>query len=145
MILSKEDFAARLNGRQYRKEMTPEDRTVARASRLVVIYGASDDLIEIEGLVDDEAGGEGMTYFDEKGFLPPLLEYLKEVEGSANENAKVARRAQEWLARLGRAVAVTGHWNHEGYSWFFETSAPAATFDVMEDDERYCRGLVVQL
>jgi hypothetical protein len=36
-------------------------------------------------------------------------------------------------------------WDTEGYSWVYETEMPHASFDIMEDGETYCRGIVVEL
>lgn len=48
------EFAKRLDGRQYREEVTPEDREIAKQNGFLIIYGASDDLIEFDGIMIDE-------------------------------------------------------------------------------------------
>ena len=62
MIMSKSQLAARLSGRQYRNEITREEEQMAKDNNLVVIFGASDDLCEMRGAIDDEfdcyEGGE---------------------------------------------------------------------------------------
>jgi hypothetical protein len=58
----KESFAARLNGRAYQSEITRAEEAEARAAGLVVVFGASDDLIELRGAIEGEVdaydGGE---------------------------------------------------------------------------------------
>lgn len=48
------EFARRLDGREYREEVTSEDREIAKEHGFLIIYGASDDLIEFDGVVTDE-------------------------------------------------------------------------------------------
>lgn len=50
------ELAALLNGREYRKEMSRDEEQVAKAAGLVVVFGASDDLMELRGAISDEVG-----------------------------------------------------------------------------------------
>lgn len=54
--VTKEQLAERLNGRQYGREITREEEKLAKESGLVVVFGASDDLCEMRGAIDDEFG-----------------------------------------------------------------------------------------
>ena len=54
MKMAKEQLAAKLNGRQYGNEITREEEQTAKENNLVVIFGASDDLCEMRGAIDDE-------------------------------------------------------------------------------------------
>lgn len=54
--MTKEQLAERLNGRQYGGELNREEEKLAKESGLVVIFGASDDLCEMRGAIDDEFG-----------------------------------------------------------------------------------------
>lgn len=56
MKMTKEQLAARLNGRQYGNEITREEEQLAKGNGLIVIFGASDDLCEMRGAIDDEVG-----------------------------------------------------------------------------------------
>lgn len=49
--MTKESLAAILNGRTYGDEITKEEEAQAKAAELVVIYGASDDLVEFGGAI----------------------------------------------------------------------------------------------
>jgi hypothetical protein len=55
-IVTKEELAGRLDGREYRDEVTKQDCIDARESGLLIVFGASDDLMEVRGVVDDEYG-----------------------------------------------------------------------------------------
>ena len=48
------EFAKKLNGRQYLNELTKEDEAYARENGIVVVYGQSDDLMEVRGAIDEE-------------------------------------------------------------------------------------------
>ncbi len=64
------ELAAKLNGRKYCREMTREESEQAAAAGLVVVHGASDDLIEFRGAIRDEGGAPGVDQNDAKGLLP---------------------------------------------------------------------------
>jgi hypothetical protein len=129
------EFAAKLSGRGYPFRLTPDEVGVAKVHGLVVCYGSSDDLLEFEGLINDEVGayngierridvdaGELMVDMDHE-------DYCQKCYDMAN---KIAVRA-EWCP-----VSV------EGASWLItsdcENSAP---FDIVEDGAIFCRGIVL--
>ena len=43
------EFANRLNGREYGQELTPAEAQRAKEAGIVVVFGASDDLMEFRG------------------------------------------------------------------------------------------------
>ena len=130
--MTKEELATLLNGRQYEHEITPEEALKARWCGLVVIFGASDDLMEFRGTVDDEIGAyEGTTVnLSSEGLV---------VQECGNSDCPHFQKA------LKDSKPVEAIWDSEGYSWVYETELPHATFDIMEGDEKYCRGIVVEL
>jgi hypothetical protein len=132
--MTKEELAALLSGREYGSEMTDEEEARAKASGLMVIFGASDDLTELRGAVSDEVGAfSGATHHvDAKGFIPDW--------DSVDHDDEDECRA--YFAREGKGAEVRAKWSQDGFSWVIETDLPHATFDIMEDDETYCRGVV---
>ena len=52
--MTKEEFAKMLDGRQYREEMTSNEEKLAESHVLLVCFGASDDLLELRGIIYDE-------------------------------------------------------------------------------------------
>lgn len=130
--MTKEQLAERLNGREYGSEISDEEAREARAAGLIVVFGASDDLTEFRGAIDDEAGaydGADHILVDGKVFTEPDCEC---------EWAKAASTAAKERGRKIEALWCA----EEGYSWTFKTDIPHASFDVMEDGETYCRGIV---
>lgn len=134
--MTKEELATLLNGRQYRGEITRDEAKQAKAAGLVVVYGASDDLMEFDGAIDDERGAyEGATVlivdgqiFDEYGCV---------------SHCKYFKAAQKDAQTRGKTIRAV--WAQDGYSWTFKTDIPHATFEVVEDGGPYCRGIVFSL
>ncbi len=137
MPMTKESLAALLNGREYCNEITAIEEAEAKAAGLLVIFGASDDLTELRGALHDEAGAwGGATHrIDAKGFVP---DWDSVDHDSEDECA-------DYFARKSGGLKVHAKWDESGYSWVIETTAPYAPFDILEDDEKYCRGIVIDL
>jgi hypothetical protein len=132
-----ESLACQLNGREYRDEITPAEEKAAKAAGLVVVFGASDDLAELRGAVCDEFGAYdgGSFLIDERGALP-----------SERDDDWEDDDLLDYLTRKKQASKVVALWcAGPDYSWTFKTKIPHATFDVLEDGEKYCRGIVFRL
>ena len=131
------ELAAKLNGREYLREITDEEAKQAKASGLVVVYGASDDLIEFRGAIHDEGdcydGGE--ILFDSKGVLPSW--------GVASDSEE---SAEAYFERKPKARMIKALFAKEGsYTWTYCTVIPHETFEIVEDGEPYCRGIVFNI
>lgn len=57
--MSPKDAADALNGNEYRQEGSRELFAAMKAAGLVAVFGASDDLAELRGAINDEIGGFG--------------------------------------------------------------------------------------
>lgn len=124
------EFASRINGRQYGNELTKDDIRIAKENGIVVVYGASDDLMEFEGAIYDEAG----VYNREKVLLDKTgLFEMCEDDCIHSKNAKE------------QCKYITAKWGENGFSWSYETDIPHETFLIYEDDELYCQGIVFYL
>lgn len=131
--MSPQELAALLNGREYRKEITAAEEVQARFHGLVVVYGASDDLVEFGGAIHDELGAYNGTtaYLTSDGLLQNECE---------NDECPHFEKMKE------KAATIDALWCAEdGYSWTYKTEIPHATFDIMEDGGPYCRGIVFAL
>jgi hypothetical protein len=129
-MLTKERLAERLRGRQYGDETTPEETRLAKESGLVIVYGASDDLIEFEGAIQEESGAYdgGSFYLTREGLIE-----------TCEDGCKYYRAALDKATEL-KAVWAKGEW-----SWQYETTIPHAKFEIFEDEEKYCVGIVFSL
>ncbi|PIG25825.1 hypothetical protein CLU93_5465 [Janthinobacterium sp. 35] len=133
--LSKELLAGLLTGREYGKEIAKEEELQAKAAGLIVIFGASDDLMEFRGFVDDERGAPTIALLDAKGLLP----FREDIQHDDDA-------LKDYFTRAPQVRAVDALWAKEdGYSWTYRTDVPHATFEIVEDGEPYCRGIVIDV
>lgn len=141
-MLTKEALAERLNGREYGNEITKAEEQEAKESGLLVFYGYSDDNIEINGAIDEEIGAcDGTTILLADGKLLPDEEELRE-DDEVLKKYGILDAVKE---RYKSAVKIKAVWSAKGYSWFIHTKVPHATFEIMEDGEKFCRGIVIEV
>jgi hypothetical protein len=125
-----------LNGRQYLSELTKAEETLLNDNGIVAIFGAYDDIVVMRGAIYDEVHAyEGTTlYFDKNGLL----------ENECNDEECPYFEEKKRSAKQIQALWCVD----EEYSWTFETDVgeiPVEAFDILEDNEKYCRGFVFAL
>ena len=123
-------IAAKLDGRTYddfagyklSKEVA-EIMDMAADEGIVVLYGASDDLVEFDGAFQDEAGcfGSGTITFDERGTSD---------DGNVHAN-KLQVRWQKDFDENRHLIDFT-----------YILDIPHETFMIYDEGYPYCRGLV---
>ena len=138
--MTKEELAAKLSGIDYpaRQGIPGEFIRAAQQAGLVILYGASDDLMEFEGARREEIGcwDGGFAYVDQAGVLP-------DPDCIDDEDSQVA---SDYHQRKPHAKPIEALWcKEDGYSWTYKTEIPHATFEVVDGDEPYCRGIVFDL
>lgn len=119
--MTAKELACLLDGREYGNEIIKEEIAAAKAAGLVVVFGASDDLIEFRGVIDDEGGcyDGGAVYFDRDG---------------------ISQNGEE------KAFSIEAIWcGADDYSWTYQTDIPHESFNIYEDGERYCQGIVFSM
>ena len=130
------EAAAHLDKSQYREEGSPELFEKMKAAGLVAVFGASDDLMEFRGAIYDEidAYNGGRAYITPNGLLS------NDCESDECPHYKKLRDQAETIEALWcpdlEDVSV---------SWMFKTNIPHQTFEVYEDDELHCIGIVFDL
>lgn len=131
--MKKEELAAKLNNREIYKEITSAEELETKTAGLVVAFGASDDLLELRGAINDEVGAWGGAEYPITPAGLPENEckeedcpYYKRLVGVTKEKVKAA-------------------WDEGGYSWVITATMPSAPFDILEDGDKYCRGVVFEL
>ena len=140
-MITKEQLAARLTGRQYGHEITREEEAEAKAAGLLVLFGYSDDNLELRGVVRDEVGAYGC---DDNGRT-----YIVTPAGVVEEwdahDEKDQDDAREWFRRglLPRANVHVLWGRPFGFTWEITPDVPHATFEILEGDEKFCRGAVI--
>ena len=96
-------------------------------NNLVIVYGASDDLMYFEGAIVEEVGvldGRKVHVYN-AGIL----------KGSDDLDV--------WLDTTNKVVKAK--WCENGYPWSYETEISHSTFDIVEDGKKYCRAIVFSL
>lgn len=126
--MTTKEIAAILDGMEYGQEIREQDLQYAKENRVVIVFGASDDLMEFRGAIEDEVDcyEGGGAYLDKNGLI---------VNKCDNEDCPYFRE------KLLHAQ-VMAIWDCGGYSWMYTTEIPHETFVILEEGEKYCRGIV---
>ena len=130
--MNKKELAEQLNGREYRAEVDELESNKAAEAGLVVVFGASDDLMEFRGKIYDEIGAwdGGTAYFKDGQLIT-----------DEDERAVLEKHG----AKFKTIEAIWSPEDNEGNtlaSWHYKTEIPHETFTIMEDGEVYCVGIV---
>ena len=132
--MNTKELAATLTGIEYPVRIQSNILKQAADAGLVIVHGGSDDLIEFCGAISDEAGvyDGGEVLIDREGILGDFGDVEHEVEA-----------CRKWMARSDKARKIEALRDKEpGYSWTYKTDIPHETFEVMEGEDHYCRGIV---
>jgi hypothetical protein len=129
------EWAEKLNGCEYRQEVTRNDCDQLKSDGVIIACGASDDLLDFSGALYDEIGAwDGVE-----------VRISSREKGSAfifdeNENRYTAEFNKSQIKNMQTIKAIWSPKDIEA-SWKIETKIPHETFDIMEDGELYCRGI----
>lgn len=123
------DFAKLLNNRQYGNEITTEEEKLAKDLGLVVVFGYSDDCTELRGAIYDEVSTYGGrdVYISKEGLFE-----------QCNCNCKHSKLAKD------KCNIIKARYGKE-YYWEFNVDVPYECFSILEDDDKYCKGIVFRL
>ena len=126
------EIAAILDGMEYGEDIKEHDIEYAKVNGAVIVFGASDDLMEFRGAIEDEVScyEGGPAYLDENGLI---------VNKCDSEDCPY------FAEKLLHAKHIEAVWNSEGYSWIYKTLIPHETFEILEEGEKYCRGIVFSM
>lgn len=129
-----------MNGREYPLTIGAGEKQAAKDAGLVIVYGASDDLMEFDGAIYDEIWAyNGTTVMVDTQGLQTTFDELRDDDDASESDY------EDYFNRKGCGREIQAIWNEGGYSWVIDTKIPHATFDIMEDGEPYCRGIVFSL
>jgi hypothetical protein len=136
-MVTRNELAAAMNGREYGVEITQDEARTAKASGLVAFFGASDDLLEARGAIHDEWGAYESTAID---FTKTLwaIELVDECDNLV---------AAGWTPPRS-FFCVKVEWypdDRPNLSWRISSKSPHSTFEIMEDGEAFCVGIVIDV
>lgn len=135
-MMEPKELAAQLTGVEYDGSYSTIMRAAceqAKAAGMVIVYGASDDLMEFGGAITDELGAwDGTTaYLTGDGLV---------------QNECPDEDCPYFAKKREAATTIDALWAAEGdYSWTYKTTVPHETFEIVEDGGPYCRGIVFKL
>lgn len=133
--MNAKEWAAKLNGRQYRDEIEDGESDLAKADGVLIIFGYSDDNVEFRGVIHDEIGAyNGTTIFIASGKRVRVLPDHDDCECEFCGFKAVKATAKKIEALWGEGSV---------YAWQFQTDVPHETFEILEDDEKFCLGIVI--
>lgn len=106
----------------------------ARRGGLVMVYSPSADTIAFYGALRGQVNmfEDGTVYFDIEGPLPDV-----------DDVPEVDRLA--YYARKGLAHMISAEHERDGFTWTLSTIVPHSRFMVLNNGERYCRGIVFDI
>lgn len=143
--MTKEQLAESLDGSE--GGLAPWNRCKAKENNLLVLYGESDDLLEMDGVIYDEIGamngGEYALVLDGELYADGEVEntYHKAIgnevfpisdEYDNDSNPRLIRA--EWRP-----------YDRPMLSWRISSNIPCATFTLKYDGKPYCEGIVIDL
>lgn len=127
--MTRDELCEHLDGNEIGNEIDEVTAMKAREAGFVIVFGASDDLVLLEGFIEDEAG-YGTVHID------ALHECLLVNECDDSDCPYFAQQKKS-------AVTIEALWCAEpDICWTYETKIPHGTFETMEEGEVYCRGIV---
>ena len=152
-----EDLAKLLDGNEYRDETYNEYGIdvcdICKKNKWIIIYGASDDLIEFNGFIDDEDGAND-------GALCKLVKpgdfYLEDEIDETYKKAKdymfvpINEEELEVIKNNNYTnnCVIEMLWCPGGTNMSWQVNVrgvPFAKFNVMEDDEVYCEAAIIDI
>lgn len=121
--MTAKEFAQKLNGRRYMEEISKEETLAAEENSLVIVFGNSDDLIELRGAIHDEFD----AYDGGDCFVSP--------DGRSSGSQEPG------------FTKISARWNNDPKlpCWTYETEIPHETFLILDEDNAYCEGIVFAL
>lgn len=125
-------LVGKLNGMDIENLFLPLNIKYAKDNRAVIVFSTSQDLVEFRGAISDE------VYRDENCTI-----YFS----SAGELVNICRsdRCPDFIDIVANASQIEVKWNVKGYMCVLDTKLPHETFDILDDGEPYCRGIVFMI
>ena len=129
---TKEELANMLNNREYLHEVTKDIGGIAVENGLVIVFGASDNLCKFRGAINDELGAW-------EGAIIPIDKYGIVINECDNDRCPYCAEI------VKQAAKIHAKWCDGDIAWTYKTDIPHATFDIYDDGEIFCRGIVFSL
>lgn len=126
------ELAKKLHGTGYPLSLSPELLNEAKKFGLVIVTGASDDIMSINGALS----GEGDVYDGGKVFVH------REAVLEDPDNLETDEELEDYYSKKPEAKAIDAFWYRGDYKWSYDTEIPHETFELIKNDEKCCLGIV---
>ena len=149
--MNKKELAELLNNSNYYDDLCNKVSKLskdAKESKLVIVYGVSDDLLEFGGAIDDEIG----AYNGTTAMIIKTKKGIKFLDEDGDDGDWIGQRSDKSFLTYtddytGYEFPITeikAEWSPDDIdcSWRISTKLPHETFNVMEDEELFCIGIV---
>ncbi len=129
------DQAAKVldGARDAAKNVRVNSQAMLKANGLVAVFGASDDLMEFRGAVNEV---KSLMLQRRHGIFHQSWAFTERLRRRSLSSFRTKHK------EISRPCA---RWDVDGFSWKYETAIPHAKFIVKEDDSYYCEGIVFAL
>ena len=143
--MTKEQLAEALDGVQYGEEDDLINTLEADGPEqdLVVVFGHSDDCVEIRGALNDEFSRSGFSLY--WNFEHNRVGFVENLEGVVEDQRDVLDGLFSTFGRKMLCVNNVASWDADYLFQFEPDSIPFTPFKVMDDGELYCIGCVFSL
>lgn len=131
-----EKWVKKLNGFEYPAYEIEGFQNEMEKDGVIAIYGMSDDLLEFSGVINDEFGAWN-------GFSGRLTKDLNVFDEKYKSEGEAP---QDRIEELPFVRAVWSPEDSQGNifaSWKIETDLPHGEFEIFEDGELFCVGVIV--
>jgi hypothetical protein len=133
-------WAEKISGFEYPADELDNLNKEMAADGIIIAFGVSDDLLEFRGVIYAEVGAwEGTEALISSRGKGTAFVFDEE------ENGDSAEFNRKEIAAMQKIKAIWSPTDDDGKvfaSWLIETEIPHETFDIMEDGELFCRGVV---
>jgi hypothetical protein len=135
-----EQLANRLDNNQYGSEVSDADRQFAIDNNLLIVHGASDDIIVLDGIINDECYSHKLTFCDNFKVYPKHV-----IDDFEKTLLKFELKLQETLKI--KFLLNTKFPDIDGFKFFITQNSEQVEyeyFNILEDDNFYGQGLVIK-
>lgn len=124
------EWAQHFDGRAYGAEISLEEQAQLKEQGIVMVFGYSDDTIEFCGALEDEVSAfdDSDVFLDKEGL----------VRRDQIEECDHCRFLQKAMGSLQKIKIL---WS----PWRYETEIPNETFNIYEDGELFCTGILFEV
>ena len=126
-MMTLKEFAEKLENQPYRGFPDENLAQLAKENDIVILYGASDDLIEADGAIRDELSKWAPNKWSKTFYI------------TKNKSLSFSKTANCLQYRF------KVFWGSDDWTWRFTTGVQHEVFHLYDDDYAFCEGIIFYL